>query len=305
MRKQVIALVVLSIFMSVVQVKYAFAGAWTVPKHHVWGEYYMKWDWAKAAIGPDGHRRTSPNQADSFRSWEFVMEPKMEFGVTDWLTALGSIEYKEGHYKEYDRPDAWDNGAFARKNNGVTNIKLGGRLRFIKEPVVVSTQTKVFIYPGYGNYHGEGGSFPHQPSIGYGDDAVEQRILIGKTFKIPIPMTKGFKLPAYVGAETGYRWRTRSVCGDIPYFVEAGVWPVEWFLIKTEIDGYKTNPGTGSIKESYGIWRIGGIWQVFGGDSILRQGNKMFNIEFDYGMTLWGKNTTAFEEWTVKIDTQF
>ncbi len=303
MTKRVMVFVSIFAFISLLQVHYAFAGAWTVPKDHVWGEYYMKWDYAKGFLGPDGHRRYSFNQANGFRSWEFVMEPKLEFGVTDWLTALGSVEYKEGHYKEYGRPRNF--GPFERKNNGITNIKLGGRLRLIDTPVVISTQTKVFIYPGYGNYHGERGSYPNQPSIGYGDDSVEQRILIGKTFDIPLPFVQFSKLPAYVGAETGYRWRTRHVASDIPYFVEGGVWPVQWFLLKSELDGYKCNPGTGSIKESYGIWRIGGVWQVFGGDSTLRQGGKMFNIEFDYGMTVWGKNTTAYQEWTMKVDTQF
>lgn len=276
----------------------AFAGAWTVPKYKVWGEYYMKWDYAKRQFNAEGDKIQLSNDA---RSWEFVMEPKLEFGVTDWLTALASLEYKESHYKEYGRPAG--DGPFARKNHGVTNVKLGGRLRLLKEPVVLSTQTKVFIYPGYGIYHGDDPAFTNQPSIGYGDTSVEQRVLIGKTFNIPL--TKDFKLPAYVGAETGYRWRSAPVANDIPYLIECGVWPVNWFLVKTEIDGYKTHAGTGSIKESYGIWRIGGIWQVFGGDTISRQGDKMFNIEFDYGMTLWGKNTTAYQEWTMKVSAQF
>ncbi|MCX5686136.1 MAG: hypothetical protein NTW09_01545, partial [Candidatus Omnitrophica bacterium] len=89
-----------------------------------------------------------------------------------------------------------------------------------------------------------------------------------------------------------------------PYFFECGFWPSSYFLVKTEIDGYTFHGGTGSIKESYGIWRIGGVWQVFG-DSVLREGNKMFNIEFQYGMTVWGTNTNAAQEWVLKVQTQF
>jgi hypothetical protein len=281
----------------------AFAGAWTVPKYKLWGEYYMKWDYAKEVFTVERKRKMLGAEKNA-RSWEFVMEPKIEYGVTDWLTFLSSIEYKQGNYKEYGRPNdpplRW--GSFARKHHGVTSVKIGGRLRFIEEPVVLSTQTKVFIYPGYGNYHGDDPAYQNQPSIGYGDDAVEQRILIGKKFDIQF--TKDFALPCYAGAETGYRWRTRHVCNDIPYFAEAGFWPVSWFLIKTEIDGYKCHAGTGSIKEDYGIWRIGGVWQVFG-DSILREGDKMFNLEFQYGMTLWGKNTNAYNEWVLKVQMQF
>ncbi len=299
MRKNIIILIIAFLLISVMTIQNAFAGAWTVPKYKVWGEYYMKWDYGKEEFLSDGKKRKLTDRKDA-RSWEFVMEPKLEYGITDWLNFQFGLEYKEGHYKEYGR--APSDGPFARKNHGITNVKLGGKWRFLENPVVLSAQGKVFIYPGYGNYHGDDPRFTNQPSIGKGDDAFELRGLIGKQFNLPI--TKKFSLPCYVGAETGYRWRTRHVASDIPYFVEGGFWPAPWFLVKSEVDGYKSNPGTGSIKESYGIWRIGGVWQVFG-DSVLRQGNKLFNIEFDYGMTLWGKNTTAYQEWTLKADTQF
>jgi len=282
----------------------AFAGAWTLPKYKVWGEYYMKSSYAKEYIFEDGSTGQLGSGTDA-RSWDFVMEPKLEFGVTDWLTAMGSVEYKEGHYKQYGRPRAWSGGSFARKNHGVSNVKFGGRWRLMEKPVVFSAQGRVFVYPGYGNNHGDDPAFTNQPSIGRGDDAFELRALIGKTFEVPIPFTAEFKLPCYVGAETGYRWRTRHVCNDIPYFVEGGFWPVNWFLVKGEVDGYKCHAGTGSIKENYGFVRLGGVWQVFGGDSVLREGNKLFNIEGQYGMVLWGKNTTKSQEWTVKVVTQF
>jgi len=298
--KKTHALIAVSVFIlvSLFCVENVFAGAWTVPKDHVWSEYYMKWNWGKEAFNSHWKKERLNNNA---RSWEFVQEPKLEFGVTDWLTALASFEYKESHYKEYNRPPAW--GSFTHSNHGVSTVKVGGRWRLMDVPLVVSTQTKVFIYPGYGIHRGGTEPWTNTPSIGKGDDAVEQRILIGKVFSIPI--NENFKLPCYWGAETGYRWRTKDVCDDIPYFIEGGFWPKPWLLIKSELDGYVAAPGTGSDKESYGIWRIGGVWQILGGDSVLRQGNKMFNIEFQYGMTLWGKNTTLYQEWVCKVQTQF
>lgn len=280
--------------------KDAFAGAWTVPKYRVWSEMYLKWDWSKDTFNESTERTSAGDHVKNFRNWEFVMEPKFEYGVTDWFTGLFSLEYKEAHYKEYDRPINW--GTFVRKNHGLTNIKFGARVRLIDNPLIVSTQTKIFMYPGYGIDHGDDAAYHNQPGIGYGDNAVEQRVLIGKTYAIPI--TQSYKLPWYFGAETGYRWRSGPVCNDIPYFIETGVWPRPWLLIKTELDGYKTQGGTGSIKTGYGIWRIGGVWQVFG-DSVLRQGDKLFNIEFQYGMTLWGKNTNDAQELVLKIQTQF
>ena len=290
------------ILASLILIEKVYAGAWTVPKHKVWAEYYMKWDYAKEEFTNEGKRKMLSGTDKNARSWEFVMEPKIEYGITDWLNLQFGLEYKESHYKEYGRRLSW--GPFARKNHGITNVKIGGKWRLVEDPVVLSTQTKVFIYPGYGNYHGDDPAFTNQPSIGKGDDAFEQRVMIGKTFEVPIPLSAERRLRCYAGAETGYRWRTRHVANDIPYFVEGGFWPVPWFLVKSEIDGYKHHGGTGSKKESYGIWRIGGVWQVFG-DSTLRQGDKLFNIEFQYGMTVWGKNTTAYNEFVLKVQTQF
>ena len=91
----------------------------------------------------------------------------------------------------------------------------------------------------------------------------------------------------------------------MPWFLEGGFWPFEWLLMKTELDAYKTQYGTGHFGENYGIWRAGAVWQVFGGDSVLRQGNKMFNIECQYGRTVWGKNTNLYQELVLKVQTQF
>lgn len=298
--KRVLMVIALAIISIALQTQCAFAGAWTVPKHRTWGEFYQKWSYAKEYFNDEGEREKLGLGKDA-RNWEYMMEPKLEHGITDWLTGIFSLEYKEAHYKEYGRPDDW--GPFVRKNHGLTNIKMGARLRLMKVPFVLSTQSKVFIYPGYGNYHGDDPAYTNQPGIGHGDDAFEQRILIGKIFSIPI--TDKFNLPCYAGAETGYRWRSRSVCNDIPYFGEFGFWPAKWLLLKAEIDGYKCQPGTGSIKESYGIVRVGGTWDVFGGDTNLRQGDKAFNVGFQYGATLWGKNTTAYQEFVLKVSTQF
>ena len=100
-------------------------------------------------------------------------------------------------------------------------------------------------------------------------------------------------------------FNNRHVCGGWVYFMEGGFWPRPWLLLKSELDGYKSNDGTGSLGEkAYGILRFGGAWQIFG-DSTLRQGDKMFNLEFTYGMTIWGKNTTAYDEFVLKVQTQF
>ena len=69
----------------------AFAGAWTVPKYKLWGEYNFKWQWAKDEFTAEQGKKRKPKGA---RSWELIMEPKLEFGIRDWLNLLWSLEYK-------------------------------------------------------------------------------------------------------------------------------------------------------------------------------------------------------------------
>lgn len=309
-----VSVVILS---SLFHIESAFAGAWTVPKHKVWSEYYMRWSYGKDAYNSNWKlQSTQSSGAKNFRDVRFTQEPKFEFGVTDWLTAMASVEFESAIYKEYQRPVYWQpyyQEGYTVKNRGCKAVKIGGRWRLMDVPFVLSSQTRVSIYPGYGINRGDTankgpaiGAFEdlqYSPSIGYGNDSVDQRLMIGKTGSIQI--TKTFKLPWYGGAEAGYVWNNRTVANGYVWFLEGGVWPFPWLLIKSELDAYKSHDGTGKFEKAYGIWRIGGVWQVFGGDSVLRQGNKLFNLEFDYGLTVWGKNSTAFQEFIFKVDTQF
>ena len=289
----------LLIFGLVVFTQNAFGGAWTLPKHKVWGEYYFKWAWAKEEYTAERDRGRLGANA---RNWEWGMEPKIEFGVTDWFTLMFSVEYKEAKYKEYDRPVNW--GPFRRKNNAVTNVKIGGRVRFIKEPVVLSGQVRLFLAPNYGVSHGDDPAWGNQPGFGQGENDLELRGLIAKKFDLPL-FYEGWTLPCYVGAETGYRFRGGPVCNDIPFFVEGGFWLYKWLLIKSEVDGYWCHDGTGSIESEYAIWRIGPVFQVFGGDASITRKNMAFNIELQYGYLFWGRNTNATQEMIVKVATQF
>jgi hypothetical protein len=275
------------------------AGAWLIKKGKVWGQYNIKWASATKMFNAKGEKKSISGYMDG-RKWQFSMLPKLEYGVTDWLNALLYMDYKEVWFKEYNRPASM--GPFSHKNHGIDSIQTGAKIRIIKDPIMFTLQPKVFIYPGYGNYQQNDPSYSNYPPIGYGDDAFELRVLTGK--ELWFPVSRRLDLHCYWKLESGYRWRTRHVANDIPFYACFGIWPKEWLLLNTEIDSYKCAPGTGSIKESSAIWRSGIIWQVFG-NSTLRQGAQMFNIEFQYGMTVWGKNTTAYNEYILSIHSHF
>ena len=282
----------------------AFGGAWTIPRHKLWGEYYFKWHWAKEDFGAAPEHQPV-NKSNNAQSWGWVMEPKIEYGITDWLTLLLSLEYKEQKYKEYDRPASW--GPFRRKNHGISTIRIGGKVRLLEKPVVVSTLIRAHIYPGYGNFNGDDPAFRHQPSIGTGEDILEFRGLLGKEFHLSLNEwfgTSDYKMKLYGGLEAGWRFKNRSAGNDFPFLAEGGFWPFKWLLIKAEVDGVLSQDGTGAIEKDYAIWRIGPVFQILAGDAITKQG-KMFNIECQYGQTFWGRNTSKDQEIVLKLQSQF
>lgn len=299
MKCKSLPIVVIALLASMLFAEKAFAGAWTVPKYKVWAQEYIKWNYAKGVFTQDWKYRTITGfGANALRSWDFDQVQEIDYGVTDWFNLQWGMEEIESHWKEYDRSPGW--GGFERKNHGFKNVMLGLKYQVLKVPVVVSGQTRFFIYPGeYGVWHTDDANFSNQPTIGFGENSIEQRILVSKKF------FEKAKFPCYVNLETGYRWNNRHVCNSWVYFGETGVWLTKNVIAKTELDGMKSHDGTGSLNEqAYGIWRIGGIWAILAGDPIERKG-KQFNVEFTYGMTLWGKNATANEEFVIKAYTQF
>jgi hypothetical protein len=296
--RKILAAVILS---CIILPQLAFAGAWTVPKGNLWSEYYMSWNWAKS----DYNRYWEPDRKDNDgRSWGFVQAPKAEYGLTNWCTLLGGLEYKEAFYKQYSRPPAW--GTFVQKNHGITEVNFGTRIRFMQDPFVLSGQAKAFIYTGCEEDKLGDPVWDNQPGISDRNDAFELRGLLGKQFR--------FYYPCYIGLESGYRWKNRSGCNDIPLFGEFGFWPVKWLLIKTEVDGYLCHDGTGDLEKDYFYWRVGPVFQLLDiyqamtgnkddndfENSVTRAG-KLINIETQYGYCFAGRNTSRDQQVILKV----
>ena len=304
-------ILLLALIACVILPQLAFAGAWTLPKNNIWAEQTVKRMWSKYDYDSNHHMARKNNDA---RSWTWAYISKLEYGLFDWLTLLSEVEYKEGHYKEYDRPPTW--GSYDTSNHSFTSLRLGAKARILKDPIVLSVQMRGEFYLGGKGYTDPiPASLTHpsedRPGLSDGNDALEFRILAGKKWDTAIPF--------YLGAETGYRFKNRHACGDFPFFAEGGFWPTKWLLLKSEIDGYICNDGTGSIEKEYAIWRVGpvfqllDIWRIFRGetvtskdvtDSVTLEG-KSLNLEIQYGNTFWGRNTSADQEWVVKVSGQF
>ncbi len=310
--KKILVLIMISF---IIMPQLAFGSAWTMPKNSIWAEYYMKANWAKNDYSDDDlHRKTR-----DARTWGWAMTPKVEYGLTDWFTILGNMEYKEGHYKEYARPPGW--GPYSVKNHGLTTVSVGGRFRVLKDPVVLSGQIKGIFYTGYAqNSDGDPGERGEKPDLSDRNDSLELKALAGKLFDT--------KIPFYLGMETGYIFNNRDVSNAVPLLAEAGFWPFKWLLIKSEIDGYWAHDATGHTEKKYAILRIGPVFSLteiyniltsffsdgptsfegVGLDYITKNRTKKeleVNVEVQYGNTIWGKNVSDDQEVVLKVSAQF
>jgi hypothetical protein len=286
--KRLVALIGIACFL-VPQI--AFPGAWTLPKNDVWLEYAIKANWGKDEFDNDGDRRRRLRDA---RSQGWSQNAKIEYGVTDWLTVLAGLEYKEAEYKEYARNPAW--GPYSVKNHGFTMTEVGVRANLFNEPFVLSLQAKWLISLEDVKEQQEDRSA--QPGLGDRSNAIDGRVMVAKKFDTAIPW--------YFGAEAGYRYNTHNIFDQIPLFAEAGFWPVNWLLIKGESDNLVAVPRNtgGRLKKEYGYLRIGPVFSLLGGNDVTRE-NTSINIEVQYGYAIWGKNSGADQEVILKISGQF
>lgn len=282
--------------------QFAFAGAWTLPQSNWWAQYYWKILYADSVFGLN-EKQGKHGQSNGGKNWGYQMIPEIHFGVTDWFEPFWSITYKDEQYKEYERPPSW--GPFQRKSHAFTNVDVGGKVRFLKDPFVLTGQVKGSIYTGEGQNK--------EPQLSDGNDSLEVKGLVGKIFGPK-------EMPFYFGFESGYKFNNRGVANQVPIFAEGGFWPFKWLLAKTEIDGYWAHNGTGSqVEKSYVTWRIGPVIQLHtiyymmqGMDvtskeftSDITKAGRSLNFEVQYGNTFWGKNTAAYQEAVFKIYGQF
>ena len=298
--RKFISLLVLACF---ILPQFAYGGAWTLPKNSIWAETSLKGSWAKDDFSAEKDRHRKANHGSSAnmrdpRSWGKSTNVKVEYGLLDQVTLLGGAEYKHNTYKEYSRPSNW--GPYSFSGNAWTTTEFGARVRIYEKPVVVSTQVKAFFYSGNGD--------DKIPALTDGNSSLEFRIMASRKFETEVPF--------YLSSELGYKFNNRNVCNHIPFFLEGGFWPVNWLLIKSEIDGIWSHDGTGNLEKEYAIWRIGPTIQLLDvynaltgnetstGESVTLEG-KSINLGLQYGNTFWGRNTSADHEFIGKISFQY
>ncbi|MBU0999638.1 hypothetical protein KKG24_05070 [Patescibacteria group bacterium] len=194
-------------------------------------------------------------------------ELKLEYGLTDTDTLLLSTVAVEMHWKDSFRSNT---------KKGFTEVKAGIKHLLFTEPFICSVQQKVKFPLHY--------SEQAIPALDKHQIDAETRILTAQLWP---------KLPGYTKFETGFKFRAEEPSNEIPYFFEFGYNLFPSLILKTTLDG-QTAVGAG-MKEDLLKYTLGPIFKI----------KDLLNIEFSYGHTFAGRNTSAGKEVITTLSRQW
>jgi protein XagA len=186
-----------------------FGGAWPRPA----GETYGKLDFSRAAANEiyeakGNQKRPGPDFQDLTASLY------MEYGLTDRWTWILYLPYKSA---------VAETAGVRRTATGFSDAWTFLKRGMAGGAWVLSGQAGVKVPLGY--------EADRVPALGQGQVDGEARLLLGRSFH---------PKPIYGNLEVGYRLRRGAYSDEIPYRVEAGVFPARPVLVKLALDGTKS-----------------------------------------------------------------
>jgi hypothetical protein len=179
----------------------ANAGAWLMPDQH--GQIVVTGTASSAskAFGSGGSLQSTP------RYNKTELQALMEYGVTDWLTAIAIPSLQ--HVDIGSPTDA--------KRTGFDNTEFGGRVRVLQETDwVLSAQGTVRV-PGTGDTN-------NPAAVGYTGVDIDLRGLFGASFALG-------GLPAFVDVQLAQRFRTGGPPSEARIDLTFGIRPEQRWLV--------------------------------------------------------------------------
>jgi len=232
-------------------------GAWGFKKGRLYAEIYTKYYWHKYELDSKGHKK---RWAYGGRYSEIRTELKLEYGLTNRYTLMLYAPYKEARWKDDFQK---------RTQKGLVEIWPGVKYLLFMEPFSCAIQARAKLPLDYDEHA--------VPALGRHQIDAEFKILTAQNWS---------RLPGYTKLEFGFRERNEEPTNEIPYFFELGYNLNPNLILKTTIDGQKGLTHRGQIAESWTKGTFGPIIKI----------TDAFNLEFGYGNTFAGKNTSAGQE---------
>ena len=278
MKKQITAILFLSLCTTLMSASTLFAGAWTQEKgksyHRLAANYYL----ADKEFDASGDSRSMAWDGE-FR--DINLSYYAEYGVVDSLTLMTSL-----YVKEIQREDDY----VKYETIGMGDMDIGARYRLHSGDIgVFSTQAMLKIPELYDE--------DDALSLGNGQYDYELRLLYGRSLW---PM-----IPGYVNLEAAYRWRAEAPSDEFRYLVEIGSDLGKNFYARAKLDAI-VGMGNGDDKTDafgnpastleYDLTKL----DLTAGYQI----TKKLGIELGYAPELWGESTAKGETWTLAITFQ-
>jgi protein XagA len=200
-----------------------FAGAWPREKHEVYSKLSLSQFESDEVYAPKKNKKLpAPDFTDVSTSFYG------EYGFTSQWTGITSISYKslESSTATVTQTESGFGDAWFYLKRGL-----------VQSSYILSAQVGVKIPLGYDP--------DVVPPLGDGQVDLEGRLLFGKSFN---------RFPGYGGAEIAYRKRNGVYSDEIPYLLEAGVYPAKKILFKVMLDGISnlTNDKASDIGTTFG-----------------------------------------------------
>jgi hypothetical protein len=189
----------------------AFAGAWTSEPLHSWHKVAYNYFYSDEVWDENGDVIKEPSE---FTDWNISYYGQL--GLTGWLDFSTSFAYKNLTTEDAE---------FERNSSGIGDVDLGLKGRFLEKPLVMSGQFTFTMPWAYDT--------DDFVPLGDGMPDYEVKLLLGRSLH---------PLPAYVGAEAGYKIREGYQPNTVTYLAEVGVslWK---FYLREKLYGWEATEG--------------------------------------------------------------
>jgi len=243
-------------------VQMAWAGAWTREE----GETYSKISFLSVdsdqTFGPKGNNKLDGPDYD-----ESTLAVYSEYGFSPNWTGIVSFSHKT--------VESSTTGARGSES-GLADAWFLLKRRLLVSPVVLSAQVGAKIPLGYDR--------EHLPPLGDGQEDYEFRLLAGRSIGI---------LSGYANAELGYRRRSGDLSDELPFVLEAGIFPIRRLLVKGLVEGV-SNLGNDRASD-LGVTLGPNIFEeeyTKAGAALIVFLDRGFSVEVSYDSVIAGGNTS-------------
>ncbi len=252
-----------------------FAGAWSMEKNKLYTRLGFNYYYSDKEFLSGGGSEDYKFDGD-FQ--DYNMSLYAEYGITDKLTAITSLYYKD--IKKEDDYTKMD-------NNGIGDIDLGVKYNIFKgEKGVFSLQGVLKIPEAYDK--------DDTLALGNGQYDFELRALFG-TSLWPI-------IPGYANFEMGYRWRAEAPADELRYLIEIGGDFTKKLYGRVKLDGI-LGMGNGDKEFDFsGNPTLSSEYDL--GKLDITIGYKVYKniaVEFEYTPEIYGKDTSLGATYTFAI----